>query len=556
MPLKKKKWGFGLLVILLAISTLAQNKRVVTVKIHPESIKLPSKIEAEATLVIHNNGEKDIENVKVDCHQLAGVKVQISSPPVSTMPPGSTFDCKLKISLEKSEGAVSGDIIFHVSYYQKNEGGKELRKLIFNKLTVENRDYINADEVAKIEVYSSLAELKDFRPGYIYLHVKNKSVTPINISRIEVAERPKFIILKPVETESQEPGETESQKPGESSTLKYPDGMKRVPAKESRVFPVHVSAGDKVRPGKHLLMFNVFFNRTVNGETQTGSLVAKHEIDVNVFGEKEVLGAFTNISSFLILPGFLIILIAGMLWKLLVPPPQKDKLKIDVKTPKFWAVAIALSLLMAWIGYPFLTSLIPGLGHRDFLSGYGFHDIIWMCLFSITIGVLFSVISAFVIRTLQQIKAAKEKMKLEKAIKKTDSPMEMLKKLVEKEVSTVRYREAEIKSSKLKGFIVEKEQVNKQSYWLSPRITIWWYEEDNEIRGKVVDLIEKKKDLKEIVELLEEGENLGENDKKGIAKVEWREKQGEVEMLTEVAVSELDFKNEWKDIFSHETANR
>lgn len=544
MSFKRKKWAVAFLILLFTIGAWADSKKGVKIEFYPSSLKLPSRGITDATLVVINNEEKVIKNVQVEHHKLPGVKVVIVPPVNPTVSPGSTSAWKLKISLDKS-GAVSGDIYFQVSYTIKGKNEKEFRDIVLNKLTVANRDYKEADEVAKVEVLSSLAELKDFRPGYIYLQVKNISVVPIKITNIIVAERPEFIILRP--------SKDTSPILEKRAVIPYLDEHKQVPAGESRIFPIHVSAEDRVRPGKHLLIFNVFFNRTVNGETQTGSLMAKHEIEVNVFGEKEVLGAFTNVSSFLILPGFLMIVIAVMMWKLLVPLPQKEILKINLTSPEFWSIAIGISLLMAWIVYPFLTSIIPGIGRRDFLSGYGFHDIIWMWLFSFAIGGLFSVISSLVIRNLQRRKAAKERVKLEKAIKQTDIPMGMLKKLVENKVSAVRYREAEIKSSKMKGFIVEKDYVNKKKYWLSPRITIWWYEDDKDLRGKVGDLIEKKKDLKELVEMLEQGETSGKNEKKGIVKVEWRKKQGEVEKLTEVAVSELDVKNEWKDIFSHET---
>src|SRR5262249_55672407 len=149
-----------------------------------------------------------------------------------------------------------------------------------------------------------------------------------------------------------------------------------------------------------------------------------------VFGEGEVLGALTNVTSFLLLPGFLLVVMAGMVWRLFVPGTLRDKLVIGPSTltdVRFLVIAVTCSLLMAWQAYPWLSHLLP-IGQRNYLYGYGFQDIIWIWLISLAVEAALSLVVAGVASVGIGFRAWRDKSAAQKAFYDTDPPLTALAK--------------------------------------------------------------------------------------------------------------------------------
>lgn len=508
-----KKLFFLWLMVIVQASVMPKSNAGVTVELKPAKLILSETDYAGATLAVRNDGPAAIKNVRVESQLFPGLTVQISSPktlPGSILPDSiGTWDVKMKLTCSSE---ISGNVIFQVSYDKIGEKGSESKGIAFAELTVENNYRKYAERGIEVNVLTSLKDLKDFRPGYIYLQVKNDSAAPVAITNIIAAERPKFVVLRSA-------WDQEDTIPAKRSAIPFPDKQKRIAPGASGVFPIHVSAEDKILPGKHLLIFNVFYTKVINGATLTGSTIVEHELEVKVFGEGEVLGAFANISSFLILPGFLILLSFRMSWKLLKHLHQKAELNMDLKDPTFWALAIPLSLLMASIGYPLLTSLLPFIGQRDILSGYNFYDIFWMWSFSIVIGLIAAVSAArfFWHRKKKQME------KLAREVDVLDPPMVLLQKLVFKEIKHTKFDLIALKSSKKKAFLLfDKKIDNQKKCFLSPTIEIVCFDEDNGFREKLGTFINDN-NLADTVETLKEGIKSGEKIGKGISGVNWTE---------------------------------
>jgi hypothetical protein len=379
--------------------------------------------------------------------------------------------------------------------------------------------------------------------------VQNKSDAPIEIADVIVSERPGFIVLKPsIDT---------TPLPPQESRISY-GGPMQIPGGESRILPVYVESGDQVRPGEHMLIFNVLFRRTVNGETQTGSVVAEHTVKVKVFGEEEVLGVITSVTTFLFVPGFLMIIVAGMVWKVCVPAPMKEKFPFSLTAgaltdPRVWVIMITLSLLMAWKGYPALSGIFLPVGRREFLYGYGFQDIIWMWLFSVWLGVGFSLLVAAGVRIDQEIAARKEEAEFQRAIKPTDDPMDVLTKIIDLGFDETRFREATVTASEakdLKGFLIEPDRPGKTAFLIAPRIAIWWHEDATELYDRFVELDVEGTPLPDLLRILQEGKAADPG--KGIAQVKWADEEEYIEAPMTVDKSGLDISTETKSIFLHE----
>lgn len=541
-----RRWIIGLSLLLIVAGTGATDIPGITVEVNPTSLELPTEGSIEATLVVRNPTELTARQVQVNHADLPGVTVEIEPTDSQTIPSKGAFVWTVKIG-QAGTGMVSGDVNFQVHYTLVDENGTEFSDVVFTKITVSSRDQEDASQIVAVTVHSTLAELNDFRPGYIYLQVENKSDAPVEITDVIVSERPGFIVLKP--------SVNMTPLPAQESRIPYGE-LTQIPAGQSRIFPVYVASGDQVRPGEHMLIFNVLFQRTVNGETQTGSVVEEHKVKVKVFGEEEVLGVITSVTTFLFVPGFLMIMIAGMAWKLFVPGPTKEKFPFSLTTgtitdPRFWVIMITLSLLMAWKGYPALSAVFLESGRRDFLYGYGFQDIIWMWLFSISIGVVFSVLAAAVVRGCQEIAGRREMAEFERAIKPTDEAMVVLEKIVELGFHEARFRKATVSDSKKKGFLIEHDRPGKTTFWIAPRITIWWDEDATDLRDEFDDLVEKEETrLPDLLEKLKEG--LASSQGKRITQVVWTAEDGYIDSPMEVDKSGRDPSQETESPFLHE----
>lgn len=541
-----RRWAIGLSLLLVVVGSAASDIPGPTVEVNPTSLELPAAGSAQATLVVRNPTELTAREVRVAPTDLPGVTVEIEPTDSQTIPSKGASAWTLRIG-QTGAGIVSGDVNLQVHYTLVGEDGTEISEVVFTKITVSNRDQEDASQIVGVTVHSTLAELNDFRPGYIYLKVQNKSDAPIEITDVIVSERPGFILLKPsIDT---------TPLPPQESRIPYGEPM-QIPAGESRILPVYVASGDQVRPGEHMLIFNVVFRRTVNGETQTGSVVAEHTVKVTVFGEEEVLGVIPSVTTFLFVPGFLMIIMAGMLWKVFVPGPMKEKFPFSltattIANPQFLVWMITLSLLMAWTGYPALSGILLGVGRRDFLYGYGFQDIIWMWGLSVLIGASFSLLVAAGVRIGQEITARKEAAEFERAIKRTDDPMVVLEKITDLRFNEARFREATMTASKEKGFLIEPDRLRKTAFWIVPRIIIWWHEDADKLRDRFEDLVDVQQTrLPELLGILQEGLAAGQG--KGIARVVWANESGYIERPTRVERSGLEISKETKSIFLHE----
>jgi hypothetical protein len=336
-----------------------------------------------------------------------------------------------------------------------------------------------------VGVRSTLTELNDFRPGYIYLTVENCSDSLLTIDRIVIAEKPSFISIKSSLFDTAVVSSRES-------SLPYKQG-EPVQAGEWRVYPVYVTATDQVRPGDHLLLFNIFFHHNLKAP-KYGSVLAEHKLKVKVFGEDEVLGALSNAVTFLMFPGFIMIVAFGLVWNVFLRGENAEKFSAYFKSGKitdlrFWVIAITLSLFMAVFGYPWLTEQLKFIGRRDYLYGYGFHDIVWMWLLSVFLGVTISLATVLIFFGWKKFIELKKNSDFEKDFKETDDPIIFLKKMVKKGLDNAVLVRVTKKDSKEMGWSVEPDTLGKKEFWIIPAIEVLWQIKASELYDEFDDKI-------------------------------------------------------------------
>jgi len=388
-------------------------------------------------------------------------------------------------------------------------------------MAVENAGGLNKS--IGVSVYSTLTELNEFRPGYLYLTTENRSDTTLDIDSIVIAERPSFICIK-----------LSAAKP-DKDTISYKQSVLpynyNIPlsAHESRVYPLYVRSTGQVKPGEHMLQFNIFFKRSVNGKHQSGSVLAEHKFKVKVFGENEILGALSNTVTFLIFPGIIIIVLAGLSWNTFVPTPWKEKLPeylqgTSITDVRFWVISITLSLFMVCIFYPVLTK-------RDYLYGYGFLDIVWMWLISVVFGVMISIVVALAVWSWQKYIQLKE----------TDVPLKMLRKMVRNGINTIELHTVTIKDSKEKGFLIETENQATKECMIIPFIEVLWQQDAD----KLIDEFDKKVNgdspstLRSILETIDKGLNQ-KKERTGLISVSWLKNEGFIQEPKKIERANID----------------
>jgi len=420
------------------------------------------------------------------------------------------------------------------------------------------------DDLVMVNLQSTLTELNDFRPGYIYLVVANKSDTLLNVDRIEIAEYPDFIDVKKSSLDSVVVSR-------EKKSLFYPD-KKTINAGESEVYEVFITASDQVKPGKHLLLFNVFYNGWVSAKSEnasiaeksprdalspkvskTGSLTLSHELDVKVFGENEILGALSNAVTFLMMPGFIMVIVFAMVWKISAPVSYQEKLPAWFKETKvadlqFWVIAITMSLIMARWLYPILTQLFTS-GRRNYLYGYGFYDIVMMWGFSVLVGGFSGLIAGWVVSLYR-------KTKYSKAIHGDENPLELLQKAVVLGVNQSWLKKISVKKTGKSGYIVEQDAVDKDSLWVIPRIQVTWQAGADELNERFEqEIYDPKTKLAVLLGTLAEGERQKQAGK-GLEDIDWEKNTRFIERPLVVKKADFDSCHDTENIFSFDTSKQ
>lgn len=403
--------------------------------------------------------------------------------------------------------------------------------MIIGRLDAFAVDAAKNDSLAEITVQSTLTEISDYRPGYIYLLAKNYSDSTLIIDSITVAEYPKFLRIRPAY-----PGCSDSDASFVSrlaSKLPYPN-MTPIHAKETRIYGVFVEAPDQVLPGEHNLLFNVHYHGYRAEKVVSGSIPVSHKIKAHAYGENQILGALQNGITFLMIPGVIVLIATGIVFSLFHPELYKEKYPEWLKGEKalnlqFMVAAITVSLFFAGFLYPLLSPL-TGNGKRNYLFGYGFIDIYQMWLFAVVTGIAIPILWMIGKALMNYLKHQQSEQNYRKAFRESDSPMEFLKKIRDSDPEYKAWLPiVTIQSTTLKGFLIEKDSADKQELWLIPPINVVW-QIDADDRNDEFERYRNDKDasLDDILNVLERGV-LDTSERKGVKSLEWKTVKGYIE---------------------------
>jgi hypothetical protein len=267
----------------------------VQVEVIPTSVEVPSQGEAEVLVVARNPITDVLRDVQLTYFTDTGVDVTVEAPSSNVLVPYGALAWTLRLS-QTGEGPVMGTVHLRIDYTWQGEGeAGAVPCVAHGSLEVKSREHEPAEEVAEVQANTALEKLMEHRPGIVYLVVTNKSDVPIQVTKILLS-RPEFITY----------------------TVDLPEAGVTLAPRELHAFPLKIKVIGKVRPGKHLLLFEVAIEWKKAGRPRTGKAIATHQVEVGILGESEILTVL-GVPSFLVLPGFLMTMTVGLLWRFVAP---------------------------------------------------------------------------------------------------------------------------------------------------------------------------------------------------------------------------------------------
>lgn len=321
------------------------------VEIVPTAVT-PSPGRSTPALLIVRNGDEDASNVSVSWIQAgqANVVVQEGEPSLTMATLGKRAERAWELDVSTPADAAPGNVFFRVDYT-----AGATRRVATATLEVKSAVPTKLDEIATVEVKTTLESVDREHPGVVYLLVSNKLSTPVIVQSV-AASGP------------------------ESVTLTGPTNPITIRGRQTRQLEVGVAAPDRVRPGKYLLLFDVHLGWGKAPDVQEAHVVTTHQAQIGVF-ESEILTAL-GVPSFLLIPGFLILIAMVIPWRFgLRPRGAAATLPLELKGAEFWVIAITLSMVMAYA--------YPRAGGVDYLRGaYGLADVVAIWVASLLIGLL------------------------------------------------------------------------------------------------------------------------------------------------------------------------
>ena len=441
--LRRLRWT-ALLLAGLAPAPAAEAPKG-SLEAQPAAVAVPPQGGADVLVVFRNPSDATLGEVRLSWLAPEGVKVAADSAALPDLGPNEEVAGTLRVSRDPARPfPVEGTVSLRAAYnWLQKEGQKVTRvpriAVASFKVALQQPDKI--EQVASVEVKSAAKALFEHRPANVYLVVANISNEPLEVLKVDPVVPP-FVSA----------GEAKGAFP------------KALGPRDTLVIPYELTAGgeEPIKPGKHLMLFEVALRWTTGGREISGIQVAPYEMDVGVLGESEILTAL-GVPTFLVLPGFLMVVAFGLLWNHAPSPsgqPRKEFSLLSGKGAEFWLVAVSLSMLAA-AAYPRITDWLGE--RRSYLEGYDLADVIRVWTGSILIGVLtFLAKDAF--------DARREARRRERELSEGDEPLAVLRKLKLQKAALVLPRvDVRMDGQERRAFQLRRDG---DRIWVAPRIRL------------------------------------------------------------------------------------
>ena len=447
------------------------------IEVLPTEVELPPNGDVTVMLVLHNSGTDTYSEIQLVPFRDSGTaKVKIVSEPISSdvqrLDPRADLAWKLQLSNEGKD-PISGTIYVELKYKSQVQGSSQaVPRVGFASIKVKSQD---VEQLADVHINTTLESLEHEHPGKVYIGVTNKSNQWITVKDISSA-GPDFISF-------------------DNKASKLPQYLA---PRNTQAFQIDIKADKRVQPGKHLLVFTIQFEWGEDKNIQTRNLVATQEVKVGVLGESTVL-QLLGVPSFLVLPGFLVLVIWGLLWTMGVRKSRFDTGQFPLQfsqqpaNPQFWVVAITFSIIILAIYIKF---------YPDFLRIYGLDDIVLIWLISaLVLGV-----GGYLLIANWRIYHLRRRTPAE-----ADEPIDILEKLdrqglgvfLDKVKVNVKPGDA---TETRPAFLLQENRDDRTTSWVGPGVLVTFKPEaSQDLKDKIEEQRKHKRNAFVLAALLKEG---------------------------------------------------
>lgn len=433
---------FGIALAALALLPLVFSVQAwgdapqVTVQTVPGEVLIPPQGEARVLVILRNGSGERLKDLKLSWLTQAGVEVSAEPADAGGLEPYGEIGRALRLS-RVPDGPSRGEVHLRLDYVWLRPEG-DARRVAVGSLKVAPREPEAVAQVASAEVKTAMKSLVERRPGLVYLVINNTSNVPVDIVSAE-SRAPAFIAV--------EPGKITQRR--------------TLPPRDTLVLPFDVKTAGAIRPGKHLLLFQVGLEWESGGRKASGTLVATHETDVGILGESEIL-TLLGVPTFLVLPGFLMLVTLGLLWQHVPPRTEGDRKPYPFAkvSPEFWVVAISVSIAAAILD-PWITGFFGQ--RRNYLDGYELIDVVRVWAGSIFAGILVFV-------AWRAVTAGISRWRQSRAFQTGDSALTVLRKL-DKQGLGLRFPGIRVKLDKGETTLFQLRRAGNR-IWVAPGIAL------------------------------------------------------------------------------------
>jgi hypothetical protein len=432
----------------------------VQIEVVPNAIALASEREANVLVIARNPSKDALRKVRLSYFTAAGVSVFIQPPAADVLSPYGALTWNLLLSQEKEEPA-AGTVHLRLDYLWARDHAEAVPCVAHGALEITPRRPETAEEVVAVTPTMAEGTLMENRPATIYLKIENKSDVPLKLTNV--------LTLGP---------------DGVSLTVQDSPTGEILEPTEIRVVKVTADVSGSVWSGKHLLLFDLAFERTKEGRVMRTNRVITHEVTIGVLGESGLLKLLgltaVGVPSFLFLPGLLIVMTVRLLHRRVAPPAEGSPLEgllqdlQDRTKPEFWFVVITISLPVTLL-YPVVTRMLGS--PRNPIRGYALSDVMWIWGGSIVLGCFayFSIVG--LTELIRNARRRKQQREEEKRIPASgDDPIEILRKLHRQGLRVWLARVAATVQGKVLKyvFLLQPRADGQETIWIGPRILVRW----------------------------------------------------------------------------------
>jgi hypothetical protein len=359
--------------LLLASSTPLADNSAISLEVEPGEIELCGQSTQTFQVMAYNNGATPVSDLKLELIHDTRANFTPAPAPIARLAAGSSAKWIFSAA-EPQDGVVAGKVYCRLEYRSGKKEGTATAQL-----EVKQRSREALAQVATAAVSLASSALDESQPVNGYLTVTNPSAHSLEVEIVCPTSDRLTFDFPALASKGLSDCSCINGKAGPVCKNSVTRKFDLTPG-EAVPVPIRISTKNGAVPGKRKIAFQADLSWNDRGCAYTATLVATEDLEVGIFGQSEILTAL-GIPSLLVLPGVLVMLVVGMLWKAGVRFGQSTaEFPYQTKTPEFWLFAVSLSFVAVLLG--------RWVFQRPYLNIYQLSDLMWLWFLSVLFGAL------------------------------------------------------------------------------------------------------------------------------------------------------------------------